>query len=238
MSSSRLIFERQLGHVVWLIALLAALFGLSRLDRFFDGELWGIPTVTWVWASVVVPIVHQVYVWFCWRAELHAGLLGRWFGRAAFPLYAVIFSGLILARPVLITCLAVSNRGTAPGDPGFMRGLALLLTLLALYALYSVARYFGFKRAFGIDHFDPAYRDLPLVREGMFRYSQNAMYDFAFLLIWVPPLYYQSLAGLSVAGFSHLYIWVHYEFTEKPDMQRIYGLTDPSTAAGPSDRDR
>jgi len=222
-SISHRIFERQLGHVVWLIALLAALYGLSRLDGFSDGELWGIGTITWAWLAASVPIVHQVYVWFCWRTELHAGLLSSWFGKAAFPIYAALFSVLILSRAVLIAILSVSNRGTAAGEPRFMQGLALLVLLPALYTMVSVGRYFGFRRAFGIDHFDPAYRDMPLVREGMFRYSQNAMYDFGFLLLWVPALYFQSLAALAVVGFSHLYIWVHYEFTEKPDMRRIYG---------------
>ena len=33
---------------------------------------------------------------------------------------------------------------------------------------------------------------------------------------------------LSVAGFSHLYIWVHYFTTELPDMHRIYGTQTSS----------
>ena len=95
------------------------------------------------------------------------------------------------------------------------------------YLIYSVKRYFGFKRAYGIDHFDDAYRSLPLVREGIFRFSPNAMYDFGFLLLWVPGLVTQSLAALAVALFSHLYIWVHYACTERADMNRIYGGTIP-----------
>jgi hypothetical protein len=48
------------------------------------------------------------------------------------------------------------------------------------------------------------------------------MYAFGFLLIWFPGLWYASLAALAAALFSHLYIWVHYYCTERPDMQRIY----------------
>jgi hypothetical protein len=49
------------------------------------------------------------------------------------------------------------------------------------------------------------------------------MYVFGLLLLWVPGLVAQSSAALGVALFSHAYIWAHYLFTERPDMQQIYG---------------
>jgi hypothetical protein len=49
------------------------------------------------------------------------------------------------------------------------------------------------------------------------------MYKFAFLFLWVIALVLLSRAALIVAAFSHLYIWVHYYFTELPDIQFIYG---------------
>ena len=48
------------------------------------------------------------------------------------------------------------------------------------------------------------------------------MYTFGFLLIWIPGLWFASTAALFAAMFNHLYIWVHYFATERPDMQRIY----------------
>lgn len=76
--------------------------------------------------------------------------------------------------------------------------------------MYSVRKYFGFDRAFGIDHFDPAtYKDVPMVRKGIFQYSSNAMYVYGFFLLWVPGILAQSKAALLVAAFNHLYIWVH-----------------------------
>ena len=36
-------------------------------------------------------------------------------------------------------------------------------------------------------------------------------------------LWFASAAGLVAAAFNHLYIWVHYFATERPDMLRIYG---------------
>ena len=51
------------------------------------------------------------------------------------------------------------------------------------------------------------------------------MYTIGFFIIWIPPILAASQAGLLLAAFSHLYIWVHYYTTEKPDMDRIYGKT-------------
>ena len=79
------------------------------------------------------------------------------------------------------------------------------------------------KRASGADHFDVKYRSMPLVREGIFRFTDNAMYTYAFLLFWALAIGFASTGALVVAAFSHLYIWVHYYCTEKPDMESIYG---------------
>ena len=66
-------------------------------------------------------------------------------------------------------------------------------------------------------------RTLPFVRGGIFRFTSNGMYVFGFLLLWVPGLWWASAGALSAALFNHLYIWVHYFATERPDMARIYG---------------
>jgi hypothetical protein len=150
-------------------------------------------------------------------------LRSRLFGRHGFTGYAVLFSVLGILRTVVVFLLAISNRGTVDAPPGLQRVLPLLLLLPAIYLFYSVRRYFGFRRAFGIDHFDPAYRDLPRVRQGIFRFTDNGMYVFGFLLLWVPGLWFASAAALWVALFNHLYIWVHFYSTELPDMRRIYG---------------
>ncbi len=84
--------------------------------------------------------------------------------------------------------------------------------------------YFGFVRAAGADHFDPnTYRQMPLEKRGIFQYSDNAMYTFAFLLFWAFAVGFNSLSAVVVAAFSHAYIWIHFFATEKPDMDFIYG---------------
>jgi protein-S-isoprenylcysteine O-methyltransferase Ste14 len=129
---------------------------------------------------------------------------------------------------VLITGLAAANAGTLPLHPAAAVALSLLLALPVIYLFHSLRTYFGFKRAFGIDHFDPSYRSRALVRKGIFRYTPNGMYVAGLLILWIPGLLLRSQAALAVAVFSHLFIWGHYFCTEKPDMEYIYGSPEES----------
>ena len=93
-----------------------------------------------------------------------------------FPLYALIFALLGASRVAAVFALAISNRDTFPIDITFLRILAIIVLIPATYLLYSVARYFSFQRAMGIDHFDESYRYQPLVHKGIFRFTRNGMY--------------------------------------------------------------
>jgi hypothetical protein len=224
LGSAKLIFERQFMHWVLLGALLTLLLSAtSRLDGYWDGQLLGISTRAWFLLALANTIIHQFYVWFCWRLELHRKLLTKIFKSSAFTFYAVGFTILIVLRPVLITALAISSSSTLSASPVTMKIIGLIILLPAAYLGFSIVNYFGFTRAFGIDHFEPSYRSLPLVRDGIFRFTPNAMYLFGFCLLWAPAIFFSSVAALTFALFSHLYIWVHYFTVEKPDMARIYG---------------
>jgi len=221
--SWRLIFEKQWIHLLFLAASVPALRYLATLDGVAQGELWGLTSTQWLWAAVGLSVAHQGLVWLFWRTELHASLVTRWFGGAGFNLYAVLFSILGIARVVALVLLAIANRDTLDLDPRAAKLIALVLFVPAVYLFYSVRRYFGFRRAFGIDHFDESYRTAPIVRKGIFRFTSNGMYVFGFLILWAIALWYASLAALCCALWNHLYIWVHYYATERPDMRRIYG---------------
>ena len=164
-------------------------------------------------------------MWFCWRTQLHVSWLTRALGDLGFPLYAIGFSGLGISRAVLVIIVAISNRDTLPANDIALKFLAVMALMPAAYLFYSVKRYFGFKRAFGIDHFDKSYRSMPFERRGIFRFNRNGMYIYGLLLLWVPALWWASQAALSISMFNHLYIWVHYLATELPDIKRIYGET-------------
>lgn len=219
----RAVFHRQWLHALGLAVLLPGLVVLARLDPVAAGALWGWETLTWFWLAAAIPVAHQSYVWLCWRLELHMEGLSRLLGGRAFDLFAVGFALLGLTRVAVVVVLAVANRGTLPAPDQVGQGLAVLALGPALYLFYSVHRYFGFRRAFGADHFDPIYRSMPLVKEGIFRYTSNGMYVYGFLILWVPGLWFGSSAAVAIALFNHLYIWVHYYATEKPDMEHIYG---------------
>ena len=194
------------------------------------GQLWGIPTQTWLWIAVAVPVLHQVTVALLWRAELYHQKMTEWFGDKAFSVFKVIFAILFISRPVTLILLGMSNMNTLLLDPTLAYALAIILFLPFAYTMYSVFNYFGIDRAYGIDHFDSAYRDKPFVKQGMFKYTDNAMYKFGFLILWAIALVFLSKAALLLAAFSHLYIWVHFYFTELPDMQYIYGPQTKETA--------
>lgn len=140
-------------------------------------------------------------------------------------MYATGFAVIGVLRFVVVFLLAIANRDTLLPDSVVLKLLAVGLAIPAAYLLYSVKRYFGFKRAFGIDHFDANNRSMPFERRGIFRFTRNGMYVYGFLILWVPGLWFGSLATVCAAVFSHLYIWVHYYSTELPDMKRIYGET-------------
>jgi hypothetical protein len=138
-------------------------------------------------------------------------------------IYQVVFFLLFSARPVSLILLAIADHGSFELMIPARVVICVVLGLPAVYTAYSVARDFGMGRASGADHFDASYGKLPLVNGGIFRFTNNAMYTYAFLFFWIIAIAGASSAALVVAFFSHAYIWVHYFCTERPDMEVIYG---------------
>jgi len=217
------VFEKQAQHYIFLAILLTGVYLLARGD-VLAGQLWGINTTTWLWIAVATPILHQVIVALLWRAELYYRKMTEWFGDQAFPVFKLIFTILFIARPITLILLGISNANSLDLNTLLAYGLAGVLFIPFAYTMYSVFHYFGLDRAYGEDHFKPAnYKNGPFVNQGMFRYTDNAMYKFGFFILWVIALVFLSKAALLVAAFSHAYIWVHFYFTELPDIRHIYG---------------
>ena len=80
-----------------------------------------------------------------------------------------------LFRVLSVFLLAFANQDSLTLNPLWMKVAACAALLPALYLFYSVKRYFSFWRAFGADHFDPAYRAMPFERRGIFRAGQLAL---------------------------------------------------------------
>lgn len=218
-----LVFEKQGQHLLMIALLLAGAGWATRIPGVLEGSHRGIPTSKWFWWSIAIPIIHQVWVWLCWRLELHHKALSSSLGDWGFRTYAIGFATASFFRFYTIVGLGLANRGSLDISQTLLNVLALVMSIPTIYLFYSVGRYFSYQRALGADHFDESYRTKPLERRGIFRFTRNGMYIYGFFSIWIPGLLFASKAALLSAAFSHIYIWVHYYCTEKPDMGRIYG---------------
>ena len=218
------ILKHQLWHVLILLLLLYLITFYTENDEIiYKGSLWNISTKSWFFLSIICPVIHQIYVLICWRYELFYKGITKSFGKNAFKFYKVGFTILILTRPIFIIFLSISNSMTIQIDSNMSYIISLLLIIPAIYGQYSVFKYFGINRAFGLDHFEPEkFKNIPFVKKGIFKYTSNGMYKFVFLFLWVPGVLLQSKAALLAALFQHIYIWVHYYFTELPDIKIIY----------------
>ena len=220
------ILGKQAYHLISALVLSTGVCLLASGETL-AGAFLGVPTRTWLVLAVLFPVLHQFYVVIFWRGELHYRWLSNTFGDNAFRVWAVGFMILFLARPVTIIALAIGNRGTFPIPLWLNLPMIAIGLGVVVYMAYSFVRFFGVERALGMDHFQPEkYRDMPFVREGIFRWSSNAMYTYAFLALWVIGLIFTSRAALLAALFNHLFIWAHYFFTELPDIKYIYSAED------------
>jgi hypothetical protein len=215
------LFEGQLQHLM----LLAGLFpgAIYLASPALDGSTWlGIPDTTWFYLVILIVVIHQILGWFVFRTQLVFSLFSRLFGRYDMIVWGAIFFPLLLLRPLLTLALGLADFGSLASPRSLQIILGVVLLIPAIYTGWSIERYFGVPRALGGDHFRQNYREMPLVREGAFKYSSNAMYAFAFLLFWAIAFLTGSQAALAVALFQHAYIWVHMYCTEDPDMRVIY----------------
>ncbi len=117
-----------------------------------------------------------------------------------------------------------SSKDSLAIHPMIAYALVVVITPLVLFLAYSVKKYFTIKRAYGMDHFDKHYRE-PFVKQGIFKYTDNGMYVVGLMVLYLPGLLLLSKAAIVAALFNHVYIWVHYYCTERPDMLEIYGDT-------------
>lgn len=222
-TSIRFFFHRQPLHMAAGLVFAAIAWRVVN-GSITDGQALGILTPTWLVMGFAVGIAHQAYVWVMWRGELCWLIVTRFLGKEeGFLLYRIGFFILFGSRFVVAFAIAYADFGSWY-TPNYLTSIiALLLFLPAGYTLLSIARYFGFARATGADHFDLEYRTRPFVRKGVFKYIPNAMYTLAMLLFLVIAVAVGSKAALVLAAFYYAYVWVHYYCTERPDMDIIYG---------------
>ncbi len=227
-------FKGQLAHLLSLVVLLPVASALAA-PALGDGALLGMKDSAWFSLCLGVAVLHQVYVWFGWRIQLGWGVFTRAFGDMDLTVWKGLFIPMLLARPVLVLMVGAADVGSLAMPGGLSFALAALCLAPAIYGAFSVQIYFGVERATGADHFRSEYRELPLVTEGAFSWTHNAMYTLVFLGLWGFALLLSSHAALVAALFQHAYIWVHYLATEQPDMQLIYEGGGPKAPEEPTE---
>jgi len=216
----------QFWHLSALLVLLVVIgIVVTSNPEVLLGSFWNLSTRFWFWFAIAVPIIHQIYVLLIWRFELYQRTFSKRFGVSkAFRIYSAGFSFLFASRLIVIIFLSLSSKNTLSIDPAISYGLVILITPVVIYLFYSVKKFFTIERAYGIDHFDENYNE-PYVKQGIFKYTDNGMYVFGLMVLYLPGLLLFSKAAILAALFNHAYIWVHYYFTERPDMVEIYGKT-------------
>ena len=208
-------------HQIWHLGGIIFLFYIGT--QFVDLEsntntFLGISALVWFMIAMSIPLIHQAYVWICWRSELCWKLISNTIG---FKGYLILFFILIISRlSAIVLCFVDYGSLYKPGWLAWI--LALILFIPGVYTMYSVKKYFGFLRAAGADHFDSKYRDLPFENRGIFKWTPNAMYVFAIGIPFSFAVATGSQSMFVVAIYTYISIWLHYFCTEKPDFAVIY----------------
>ena len=210
-------FRRQIWHLGGTIILFY--IGTQFVDLESNTNTFlGVRTSGWFLIAMSIPLIHQAYVWICWRSELCWKYISNTIG---FKGYVIIFFILIISRlSAIVLCFVDYGSLYKPGLLAWILGLILFIP--GAYTMYSVKKYFGFLRAAGADHFDSKYRDMPFENRGIFKWTPNAMYVFAIAIPFSFAVATGSQSMFVVAIYTYISIWLHYFCTEKPDFTVIY----------------
>jgi len=214
----RFFFKRQIWHIGGLIVLYY--IALQLVDFETDSNVFlGISAKSWFLFSMITPLLHQGYVWLCWRSELCWKTISKTIG---FKGYVLIFFPIAILRFSSVgLCFADYGTWFTPGWIAW--GISVPIFVLFVYTMYSVKKYFGLMRATGIDHFDLSYKDKPFEKRGIFKWSPNAMYALAIPIFFGFAISAGSKAMFVFAVYTYIGIWLHYFCTEKEDFKVIYG---------------
>ena len=211
-------FKHQIWHVGGTIVLFYIGTQFADLQNNTDTFI-RINALSWFMIAKSIPLIHQVYVWLCWRSELCWKSISNTIG---FKVYVIMFFVLIISRlSAVVLCFVDYGSLYVPG--WFAWSLSIIIFIPGVYTMYSVKKYFGFLRAAGADHFESKYRDIPFERRGIFKWTPNAMYVFAIGIPFSFAVATGSKSMFIIAIYTYISIWLHYFCTEKEDFKVIYG---------------
>ena len=132
-------FKNQIWHLGGTIVLFYIGAQLVDLDSNTNTFL-GISALSWFMIAMFIPLIHQAYVWICWRSELCWKSISNTIG---FKGYVVLFFILIISRlSAIVLCFVDYGSLYKPG--WFAWILALILFIPGAYTIYSVKKYLVF----------------------------------------------------------------------------------------------
>ncbi len=215
------IFEGQAQHLG--IALLMASGANALLSEPTDApSLLGLTAKGWAQLSILLALIHQVIVAIVFRMQLYKNMMSRIFGPLDLKVWAAIFMPLLILRPLTAIMTGWADATPLTSHRPTEIALGLILLVPAIWAMHSTLKYFTLPRALGGDHFRDTYLAMPMVDQGVFKYTNNGMYGVVFLAFWAIALLFGSWNALVLALFQHAYIWVHFYCTEQPDLRRMF----------------
>jgi hypothetical protein len=216
------ILEGQPQHI-GLAFLLYAGANAMLVDTADAPKLAGLTTTGWAKLSMALALFHQMLVALVFRLQLHRNAMTHLFGASDMKIWAMLFLPLLVARPITVLMTGWADTLPITDQRGWEIATGVALIAAAIYAMHSVLFYFTLPRALGGDHFRDHFAKMELVRQGVFRFTPNAMYWVVFIGLWGIAFLFGSWNALVLALFQHCYIWVHMYCTENPDMEWIYG---------------
>ena len=211
-------FKGQIWHLGGTIILFYIGFQFVDLESNTN-SFFGFNALNWFLIAMFIPLIHQIYVWICWRSELCWKSVTNTIG---FKGYVILFFILIISRlSAIVLCFVDYGSLYKPSLIAWI--ISIIIFIPGAYTMYSVKKYFGFLRAAGADHFYQKYRDMPFEKRGIFKWTPNAMYVFAIGIPFAFAIATGSKSMFIVAIYTYISIWLHYYFTEKEDFKIIYG---------------
>ena len=148
-------FKHQVWHLGGIIILFYTGSQFADLKSNINTFI-GLSALTWFMVAMSIPLIHQSYVWICWRSELCWKLITNTIG---FKLCVTIFFIVGLLRFSCIG-LCIVDYGSLYKPELMAWILGIIIFIPGAYTIYSVKKYFGFLRAAGADHFDTKYNNL------------------------------------------------------------------------------
>jgi hypothetical protein len=118
-------FKRQIWHLLSIPLLILISYALAH-PALGDGAWLGLSDSSWYWIGLSLAIVHQVIVWLGFRTQLGWALLTKIFGKYDLIVWGILFLPLLVARPVTLLGLALSDSGST----GFPRSAELIVGLI------------------------------------------------------------------------------------------------------------